>query len=67
LDVIQILKSCDAGEVMGYPDDLKLRSSMTLFREVAPEVEVFQKGLDKFLGGELDQRTIELLEGYIDD
>lgn len=61
------LKSCDPGEVMGYPDDLKLRSSMTLFCEVAPEVEVFQKVLDKFFGGELDQRTIELLEGNVDD
>ena len=43
------LESNDAGEVMGYPDDLKLRSSLTLFHEVAPETEVFQKVLDKFL------------------
>ena len=55
------LKSDDAGEVMGYPDDLKLRSSMTLFREVAPEMDVFQKVLDKFFDGKPDQRTIELL------
>ena len=55
------LKSDDAGDVMGYPDDLKLRSSMTLFHEVAPEIDVFQKVLDKFFDGEPDQRTIELL------
>ena len=55
------LESNDAGEVMGYPDDLKLRSSMTLFHEVAPETEVFQKVLDKFFEGKPDQRTIELL------
>ena len=54
------LESNDAGEVMGYPDDLKLRSSMTLFHEVAPETEVFQKVLDKFFEGKPDQRTIEL-------
>ena len=47
---------------MGFPDDLKLRSSMTLFHEVAPEIEVFQKVLDKFFNGEADQRTIELLK-----
>ena len=55
------LESNDAGDVMGYPDDLKLRSSMTLFHEVAPEIDVFQKVLDKFFGGKPDQRTIELL------
>ena len=46
---------------MGYPDDLKLRSSMILFREVAPEIDVFQKVLDKFFEGKPDQKTIELL------
>ena len=55
------LESNDAGDVMGYPDDLKLRSSMTLFHEVAPEIDVFQKVLDKFFEGKPDQRTIELL------
>ena len=55
------LESNDAGNVMGYPDDLKLRSSMTLFREVAPEIDVFQNVMDKFFEGKPDQRTIELL------
>jgi uncharacterized protein (DUF1810 family) len=36
---------------------------MTLFREVAPDIDVFQKVLDKYFGGEPDQRTIQLLEG----
>lgn len=51
----------DPGQVMGYPDDLKLRSSMTLFREAAPDNPVFQQVLDKFYGGEPDYRTIDLL------
>ena len=55
------IESNDAGDVMGYPDDLKLRSSMTLFYEVAPEIDVFQKVLDKFFEGKPDQKTIELL------
>ena len=55
------IESNDAGDVMGYPDDLKLRSSMTLFHEVAPEIDVFQKVLDKFFEGKPDQKTIELL------
>ena len=56
------LDTNDASRVMGYPDDLKLRSSMTLFAEAAPEVEVFQKVLDKFYDGEKDERTISLLQ-----
>lgn len=55
------LESSDAGYVMGYPDDLKLRSSMTLFAEASPETEVFQKVLDKFFGGKKDQKTLGLL------
>ena len=35
--------------------------SMTLFHEVAPEMDVFQKVLDKFFEGKPDQKTIELL------
>ena len=60
-EALLLLESNDAGDVMGYPDDLKLRSSMTLFHEVAPEIDVFQEILDKFFGGKPDQRTIELL------
>ena len=55
------LESSDAGDVMGYPDDLKLRSSMTLFAEAAPEEDTFQKVLDKFFDGKKDERTLRLL------
>jgi uncharacterized protein (DUF1810 family) len=47
---------------MGYPDDLKLRSCMTLFAEADPSEEVFQKVLDKFFNGEKDERTLEILK-----
>jgi len=56
------LASNDPTDVMGYPDDLKLKSSMTLFAAVAPEYDVFQKVLDKFFHGKQDQRTLDLLE-----
>jgi uncharacterized protein (DUF1810 family) len=56
------LDSNDATAVMGRPDDLKLKSSMTLFALVSPEHEVFQKVLDKFFHGQRDQKTIELLK-----
>ncbi len=50
-----------AEQVMGYPDCLKLRSSMTLFGEVAPGESVYAKVLDKYFGGEKDTRTLEQL------
>ena len=55
------LKSCDAGYVMGYPDDLKLKSCMTLFLKISGE-PLFQQVLDKFFGGEQDRATLKLLE-----
>ena len=53
--------SSDARKVMGYPDDLKLKSCMTLFMVAAPELEVFGKVLEKFFGGEKDLKTVEML------
>lgn len=55
------IESNDPTEVMGWPDNLKLRSSMTLFALAKPECEVFQKVLDKFFQGERDQKTIEIV------
>lgn len=48
-------------DMMGDPDDLKLRSSMTLFASVAGPDSVFQRVLDKYFDGEGDVRTLELL------
>ena len=53
----------DIGSIMGYPDDMKFRSSMTLFAEVAPEEGLFAEALEKFFEGEKDARTLELLQG----
>lgn len=55
-------ESDDATHVMGFPDDMKLQSCMTLFATVAPEYEIFQKVLDKFFHGEKDKRTLEILQ-----
>ena len=37
-------------EIFGYPDDLKFRSSMTLFAEAAPDEPIFAACLQKFFG-----------------
>ena len=56
------LSSSDPTAVMGYPDDLKLRSSMTLFMQAAPEEPVFRKVLDKYFSGRPDGKTVEILQ-----
>ncbi len=50
-----------ARQILGSPDDLKLRSSMTLFSAVAPERTVYQQVLDAFYGGEADPATLARL------
>ena len=56
------LECSNPSRVMGYPDDLKLQSSMTLFAITAPDIDVFEKVLDKFYRGEKDENTVELLK-----
>ncbi|MGA5298730.1 DUF1810 domain-containing protein [Nucisporomicrobium flavum] len=50
-----------AEQILGYPDDLKLRSSMTLFAEAAGEERAgpFRQVLDRFYDGEPDPATLE--------
>lgn len=59
--VLLDLNCDDATAIFGSPDDLKLKSCMTLFYIVSKEA-IFQKVLDKFYDGQYDQKTIELLE-----
>jgi uncharacterized protein (DUF1810 family) len=57
------LASSNATAVMGSPDDLKLRSSMTLFAQVPGADPVFRAVLDKFFGGQADPQTLRRLGG----
>lgn len=47
--------------IFGFPDYLKFRSSMTLFSRAAPDERAFADALEKYFGGEPDQRTLDLL------
>ena len=51
----------DANKIFGSPDDMKLKSSMTLFAALPGTDPVFQKVLDKFFNGTRDSKTIEIL------
>ena len=51
----------DANKIFGSPDDMKLKSSMTLFAALPGTDPVFQTVLDKFFNGTRDSKTIEIL------
>ncbi|MPR33574.1 DUF1810 domain-containing protein [Salmonirosea aquatica] len=50
-----------ATDIFGTPDDLKLRSSMTLFKSVSTDNDVFLQVLDNYYGGEEDPQTVRIL------
>ena len=60
--VLLQLGECDIDDVMGFPDNLKLKSSMTLFTAVCPSGSVFQALLDRHFGGQADQETLARLD-----
>ena len=61
-DTLIALEGGTAAQIFGYPDDLKLRSSMTLFSLADPARTVFQAVLNKYFGGTPDERTVEILK-----
>ena len=60
-DAALAVEGRSAREIFGSPDDLKLRSSATLFAQVSPDGSVFHRLLEKYFGGEPDAATLRLL------
>ena len=62
----EVLLSLDgdplAYDIFGHPDDLKLKSSMTLFASVSEGDSVFQQVIDSYFNGDSDDRTIDILK-----
>jgi uncharacterized protein (DUF1810 family) len=52
-----------ANQIFGSPDDMKFRSSMTLFGRADPEQPAFADALARYYDGIEDVRTVELLDG----
>jgi uncharacterized protein (DUF1810 family) len=59
--LVNALEQRSIGHVFGYPDNLKFRSSMTLFALVTSENSIFNEALWKYFGGVPDPRTVERL------
>jgi uncharacterized protein (DUF1810 family) len=60
-EAVLAVEGRSVGEIFGYPDDLKLKSSMTLFASITQPGSVFVNILDKYFGGVGDVRTLEIL------
>lgn len=56
--LVNAVEGRSAYEILGDPDDLKFRSSMTLFAVIADEKRIFQEALKKYFDGEYDPLTL---------
>jgi uncharacterized protein (DUF1810 family) len=59
--LINSVEGRTAHEIFGTPDDLKFRSSMTLFAQAAPDEPAFSEALAKYYAGAPDPRTLQIL------
>lgn len=61
-DAVLVVEGRSVSDIFGYPDELKLKSSMTLFASVAEPGSVFARVLEKYFQGEQDSGTLDVLE-----
>ena len=61
-EIILSLKDVSMDEVMGFPDDLKLLSSMTLFEALSDSSSIFTKIIEIYFDDERDENSIKLIK-----
>jgi uncharacterized protein (DUF1810 family) len=64
MEVTRLMLAARGGtphDILGSPDDMKFRSSMTLFAQAAGAGSIYAEALDKLCGGKPDERTLSLL------
>ena len=61
-DILLKLEDVSISDVMGFPDDLKLKSSMTLFAQVSTSSSIFSEILSKYYEDDLDQTSLEIIK-----
>lgn len=61
VELILTLEDRSAAQMFGSPDNLKLRSSLTLFERAVPDVDLFARALEKYFDGERDPITLAAL------
>jgi uncharacterized protein (DUF1810 family) len=61
-EILLTIEGVSISDVMGFPDDLKLKSSMTLFAYISPLNSIFRRVLNEFFEGNLDEASIEIMK-----
>jgi len=61
VDLVLAIAHRPISEILGYPDDLKLQSSMTLFAQATDQNTPFLQVLNQYFDGEKDMATLNLL------
>lgn len=56
--LVNAIADKSAHGIFGSPDDLKFRSSMTLFAQVAKGHSLFHEAIEKYFGGRFDEATL---------
>ena len=59
--LVNAVEGRSAPTIFGRPDDMKFRSSMTLFARAAPDNDLFGTALSKYFGGIADAETTKRL------
>ncbi len=60
-EAVMSVQGKSASDIFGYPDDMKLQSSMTLFALVSEPGSVFERVLEKYYQGKRDARTLQIV------
>jgi len=60
-EILLSLKDASMDEVMGFPDDLKLLSSMTLFENISGENSIFTNIIEVYFDDERDENSLDII------
>ena len=60
-ETVLAISGKSVSRIFGYPDDLKFKSSMTLFAEVTGSDSSFGRAIEQFYNGRRDEKTLALL------
>ena len=64
-EILLSLKDASMDEVMGFPDDLKLLSSMTLFETLPDSSSIFTKIIEIYFDNERDKNSLEIIQSKL--
>ena len=62
-EIVLDIEGLSISEIFRFPDDIKLKSSMTLFDHISEPSNIFSLVLEKYFGENRDEKTLKILNG----